>query len=54
MDETKQHTFVETSNVRFVYQPIETLILLIITTKGSNIMEDLSTLRILSKCMVLF
>ncbi|KAJ5071780.1 coatomer subunit delta [Anaeramoeba ignava] len=45
----KQHTFVETENIRYVYQPIENLILLILTTKSSNILEDMETLRILAQ-----
>ncbi|TVU36718.1 hypothetical protein EJB05_18663 [Eragrostis curvula] len=45
----KQHTYVETQDVRYVYQPIEALYLLIITNKQSNILEDLDTLRLLSK-----
>ncbi|KAL9273196.1 Coatomer subunit delta-like protein [Drosera capensis] len=45
----KQHTFVEAENVRYVYQPIETLFLLVVTNKQSNILEDLETLRLLSK-----
>ncbi|XP_042471024.1 coatomer subunit delta-2-like isoform X2 [Zingiber officinale] len=45
----KQHTFVETENVRYVYQPIEALYLLLVTNKQSNILEDLDTLRLLSK-----
>ncbi|KAI0529192.1 hypothetical protein KFK09_001739 [Dendrobium nobile] len=45
----KQHTFVETENVRYVYQSIEALYLLIVTNKQSNIVEDLGTLTLLAK-----
>ena len=45
----KQHTYVETENVRYVYQNIEALYLLVITNKQSNILDDLETLRLLSK-----
>ncbi|KAI3743475.1 hypothetical protein L1987_61185 [Smallanthus sonchifolius] len=45
----KQHTYVETENVRYVYQPIDVLYLLLVTNKQSNILEDLDTLRLLSK-----
>jgi hypothetical protein len=46
----KQHTFVETDSVRYVYQPLENqMYLLLVTTKASNIVEDLGTLRLLAK-----
>jgi coatomer subunit delta len=45
-----QHTYVETDSVRYIYQPLEnSLYLLLITTKASNIVEDLGTLRLLAK-----
>jgi hypothetical protein len=50
----KQHTYVETENVRYAYQPIEGLYLLLITNKQSNILEDLDTLRLLSKLVSYF
>lgn len=45
----KQHTFVETDEVRYMYRQMEDLYLLLVTNKKSNIIEDLDTLRLLSK-----
>mmetsp|Transcript_9258 Transcript_9258/g.33941 ORF Transcript_9258/g.33941 Transcript_9258/m.33941 type:complete len:511 (+) Transcript_9258:234-1766(+) len=45
----KQHTYVETENVRYVYQPMEGIYLVLVTNKQSNILEDLETLRMLAK-----
>lgn len=45
----KQHTYIETESVRYLYQPIDNLFLLLVTNRASNIVEDLETLRLLSK-----
>ena len=49
-----QHTFVETDSVRYLYQPLETLYLIMITTKQANIMDNLETLRLLGKLVRFF
>ncbi|CDZ97948.1 coatomer subunit delta [Phaffia rhodozyma] len=46
-----QHTTIETPEVRYVYQPLEDLYLLIVTTKSSNILQDISTLSLLVRCV---
>eukprot|EP01061_Rhynchopus_euleeides_P026496 TRINITY_DN43268_c0_g1_i1.p2 TRINITY_DN43268_c0_g1~~TRINITY_DN43268_c0_g1_i1.p2 ORF type:complete len:537 (+),score=267.02 TRINITY_DN43268_c0_g1_i1:58-1668(+) len=42
-----QHTFIETESVRYLYQPFESMLIVLVTNKGSNIVEDLETLRML-------
>jgi hypothetical protein len=47
----KDCTYVETESVRYVFQPLGQLYLLLVTTKQSNILEDLDTLRLIVKIL---
>ncbi|KAI9331359.1 hypothetical protein BDR26DRAFT_1010996 [Obelidium mucronatum] len=44
-----QHTFVETDAVRYVYQPLEELFLVLITNKQSNILQDIDSLHLFAR-----
>lgn len=47
-----QHTTVEDDNVRYVYQPLEELYIVLITNLQSNILQDIDTLHLLSQIVV--
>lgn len=49
VDSNRQHTFIEHENSRFVFQPLDEIYLVLITSKDSNIVEDIETLRLLYK-----
>ncbi|KAG0147442.1 hypothetical protein CROQUDRAFT_42950 [Cronartium quercuum f. sp. fusiforme G11] len=48
---SSQHTVIDdpTSSIRYVYQPLEDLWLVILTNRQSNILQDLDTLHLLSR-----
>jgi hypothetical protein len=45
----KEHTFVESESVRYLYQALEDIFVIVITNKASNILEDLDTLHMFSR-----
>lgn len=43
---SSQHTTVEDDNIRYVYQPLEELYVVLLTNKHSNILQDIDTLHL--------
>lgn len=48
-DTDRQDTTIETESVRYLYQILDNITIVVITSKGSNVLEDLSTLSVCSK-----
>lgn len=48
-DSGQQHTTVEQDNVRFVYQPLDELYMVLITNRQSNILQDIDSLHLFAQ-----
>lgn len=48
-DSGTQHTTVEQDNVRFVYQPLDELYMVLITNRHSNILQDIDSLHLFAQ-----
>jgi coatomer subunit delta len=51
-DTGTQHTTVEQDNVRFVYQPLDELYMVLITNRQSNILQDIDSLHLFAQVVV--
>lgn len=49
LENNSQHTTIESDLIRYIYQPVESFILLVITNLNSNIIQDIDTLQLFSK-----
>lgn len=51
-DTGTQHTTVEQDNVRFVYQPLDELYMVLITNRQSNILQDIDSLHLFAQVVM--
>lgn len=48
-DSGTQHTTVEQDNVRYVYQPLDELYMILVTNRQSNILQDIDSLHLFAQ-----
>ncbi|RKP37924.1 Mu homology domain-containing protein, partial [Dimargaris cristalligena] len=49
MSTGQQHTTIDTEAIRYVYQPMDTLYMVLITNRQSNIVQDIGTLQLFAR-----
>eukprot|EP00835_Amoeboradix_gromovi_P000730 NODE_27_length_33950_cov_0.349739.p8 type:complete len:423 gc:universal NODE_27_length_33950_cov_0.349739:16991-18259(+) len=49
LESNAQHTYLDTDQVRLVFQPLDKVYLIMMTNKKSNILQDLNTLNLFAK-----
>jgi hypothetical protein len=48
-DATREHTLLVHDGVRYVYQPLDTMYMVLVTNLNSNILQDIETVRLFGR-----